>query len=226
MKRKLFLFLFLISVIGVITGILLHIKWLDYISKPLIMISIAGHFLLNSKNVDKKVLKLALIAFLFSLVGDSFLMITNGGVIYFMLGLASFLVAQISYICLFRQTVIIEGREPFLKKNTLYLIGYFIYGISIYILLFNHLDYVLKIAVFVYMLALLSMSAMALNRFKVVNPASFSFVFFGSVLFVISDSIIALNKFLIPIPNDGLFVMSTYMTAQFLIMMGVLKQFE
>jgi len=190
------------------------------------MISIAGHFLLNSKNVDKKVLRFALVAFLFSLFGDMFLMITNRGMIYFMLGLASFFVAQISYIFLFRQTVNIENGEPFLKENTLYLIGYITYGFLIYFLLFNHLDPVLKIAVFVYMLALLSMSAMALNRFKVVNPASFSFVFFGSVLFVFSDSIIALNKFLIPIPNDGLFVMSTYMAAQFLIMIGVLKQFE
>jgi len=100
------------------------------------------------------------------------------------------------------------------------------YGFVIYILLFNHIDLVLKIAVFVYMIALLGMSAMALNRYKTVSSVSFNLVFYGSLLFVISDTLIALNKFLIPIPNDRIFVMSTYIAAQYLMMRGLLKQFE
>ncbi len=190
------------------------------------MISIGGYFLQNSKNLDKKVVRFALFAFLFSLLGDIFLMFTGEGMIFFMLGLGSFLVAQVAYILLFLRTVKISGGEPFLRKNSLYLNGYIIYGFSIYILLFSHLDTVLKIAVFVYMVALLVMSAMALTRYKTVSKASFNFVFYGSVLFVISDTLIALDKFLTPIPNDRLLVMSTYMAAQFLIMKGILKQFE
>ena len=93
-------------------------------------------------------------------------------------------------------------------------------------MLFNQLDIALKIAVFVYMLAIVGMSAMALNRYKTVNKASFIQVFGGSVLFVISDSFIALDKFFTPIPNDRLLVMSTYIAAQYLIMRGILKQFD
>jgi len=76
------------------------------------------------------------------------------------------------------------------------------------------------------MTALLGMSAMALNRFKAVNSVSFFLVFTGSVLFVISDSLIAIDKFLNSIPHDRFWVMSTYISAQLLIMMGILKQFE
>jgi len=76
------------------------------------------------------------------------------------------------------------------------------------------------------MLTLFGMSLMALNRFKTVTLPSFSFVFVGSVLFIISDSIIAIDKFLVQIPHDRFFVMSTYISAQFLIMTGLLKQFE
>jgi uncharacterized membrane protein YhhN len=76
------------------------------------------------------------------------------------------------------------------------------------------------------MLAIMGMSAMALNRFRAVNQLSFSMVFAGSVLFVISDTLIALDKFLTPIQNDRLLIMPTYMAAQFLIMKGILKQFE
>jgi uncharacterized membrane protein YhhN len=153
-------------------------------------------------------------------------MFADRGMSFFILGLASFLIAQIEYIFLFGRTIKIAGAEPFLRKNSLYLIGYIIYGISIYILLFNHLDIILKIAVFAYMLALLGMSAMALNRFKTVPSKSFYIVFIGSVLFVISDSIIAIDKFLVSVPNDRLLIMATYIAAQFLIMKGLLKQFE
>lgn len=225
MKKRLFTFLFILSIIGVFAGIWLQAKWLDYLCKPLIMISIGGYFLLNSKNFDKHIVKLALFAFLFSLFGDSFLMFTNQGTIYFMLGLASFLIAQIFYILLFRQTIKLSGKEPFLS-NRIYLIAYVLCGATIYSLLFNHLDFVLKIAVFIYMTAILSMSAMALNRYKTVSSTSFSFVFFGSVLFVISDTLIAFDKFYIAIPNDRIFVMSIYIAAQYLIMGGILRQVD
>lgn len=37
---------------------------------------------------------------------------------------------------------------------------------------------------------------------------------------------IVLDKFLTPIPNGRIFVMSTYIAAQYLMMRGILKQFE
>jgi uncharacterized membrane protein YhhN len=226
MKKNLATILFIISVTGVFAGIVLHLKWLDYLCKPLIMISIGSYFLLNSKNLEKNIERFALFAFLFSLFGDTFLMFTDKGMIFFMLGLASFLVAQVAYIVLFLSTIKIYGKRPFLRKNLIWLIGYLVYGFGVYFLLFNHLDNVLKIAVFIYMCALLGMSAMALNRFKTVHSASFFLVFTGSILFVISDSLIALDKFLTPIPNDRLLIMLTYIAAQYLIMRGILKQFE
>jgi len=226
MRKYLFTILFIFSVVGVLTGIVFHVKWLDYLCKPLIMISIGGYFLQNSKNLDKKIIRVALIAFLFSLFGDIFLMFTGEGMIFFMLGLGSFLVAQIGYIFLFRHTLKLFGNQSYIRKNPLLLIGYLVFGTIVYYLLFNQLDIVLKIAVLVYMVAILSMSAMALNLFNSVSSASFYLVFAGSVLFVISDTLIALDKFLTPIPNDRLLVMSTYIAAHFLIMMGILKQFK
>ena len=225
MKKSLFTFLFILSIIGVFAGIVLHIELFDYIFKPLIMISIGGYFLSNSEKIDKNVVGLAMFAFLFSLFGDTFLMFANQS-LFFMLGLASFLIAQLFYVFLFRKSIKISGREPFLRRNRIYLIAYILYGASIYSVLFNHLDFVLKIAVFAYMLALLGMSAMALNRFKTVPSASFLFVLFGSVLFVISDSLIALDKFYTEIPDDRILVMSSYIAAQYLMMRGILKQFE
>ncbi len=74
------------------------------------------------------------------------------------------------------------------------------------------------------MTAIFGMAARALNRFKTTSTESFLLVFFGSVLFVLSDTLIAIDKFYVSIPNDGVFVMSTYIAAQYLIMRGILQK--
>ena len=226
MKKSLFHLLFLIIVVGDLVGELLQIKWIDYSFKPFILIWIGGYFLMHAKNIDKKVVKLAVFAFIFSWFGDMLLMFGEIDFIYFMIGLVSFLIAQIFYVFLFLRTINISGKMPFLKKKPYFLIAYIAFGLVVYIVLYSHLDTVLRIAVFVYMTALLSMSAMALNRFGNGHPISFSLVFIGSLLFVLSDTMIALNKFLAPIPYEGILIMTTYISAQYLIMRGLLKQYE
>ena len=44
MNKKVFFFLFILSVTGVFAGIIFHEKWFDFIFKPLIMISLGGMF--------------------------------------------------------------------------------------------------------------------------------------------------------------------------------------
>jgi uncharacterized membrane protein YhhN len=226
MKKSLLHLLFLIIVVGDLVGELLQIKWIDYSFKPFILIWIGGYFLMQAKNIDKKVVRLAVFAFIFSWFGDMLLMFGEIDFIYFMIGLVSFLVAQIFYIFLFLRTINISGKMPFLKKKPYFLIAYIAFGLIVYTILYSHLDAVLRIAVFVYMVALLSMSVMALNRFGNGHPISFSLVFIGSLLFVLSDTMIALNKFLAPIPYEGILIMTTYIGAQYLIMRGLLKQYE
>ncbi|MCF6356163.1 MAG: lysoplasmalogenase [Draconibacterium sp.] len=226
MKKSLFHLLFLIIVVGDLVGELLQIKWIDYSFKPFILIWIGGYFLMHAKNIDTKVVRLAMFAFIFSWFGDMLLMFSEIDFIYFMVGLVSFLIAQIFYIFLFLRTINISGKMPFLKKKPFWLIAYIAFGLIVYTVLYSHLDAVLRIAVFVYMVALLSMSAMALNRFGNGHPISFSLVFIGSLLFVLSDTMIALNKFLAPIPYEGILIMTTYISAQYLIMRGLLKQYQ
>jgi uncharacterized membrane protein YhhN len=48
-------------------------------------------------------------------------------------------------------------------------------------------------------------------------------VFGGATLFMISDSLIAINRFLEPLPRVGIWVMITYIAAQYLILTGLLK---
>lgn len=225
MKKILLHFLFVIIVVGDLIGEYLRLPAIDHIFKPLIMIWISSYFLLFSQGIDKGVIRLALIAFFASWVGDLFMMFSEE-FLFFVLGIASFLAAQVVYVFLFLRTINLSGKKPFLRKKPVWVIMYIAYGIIIYTLLFPHLEGVLKLAVFIYILAIMSMSSMALNRFGNGHPVSFTLVFVGSLIFILSDSMIAINRFLVAIPYEGLLIMITYISAQYLIMRGLLKQYE
>ena len=89
----------------------------------------------------------------------------------------------------------------------------------------NEIQLLMKIILAVYGASLLGMSMMALNRKGRVGMISFLLVFIGSVLFVLSDSMIALNKFqVLDIPRSGFWIMLAYIPAQYLIMRGLTKE--
>ena len=79
------------------------------------------------------------------------------------------------------------------------------------------------IPVMVYAIVLLTMGTWAHKRRGATANASFRYVSAGVILFVISDSLIAVNKFAFEVPGERLLVMSTYIAAQFLIVQGLLK---
>jgi len=49
---------------------------------------------------------------------------------------------------------------------------------------------------------------------------------FGSALFVLSDTFIALDKFYIPIPHNKWIVMITYIAGQYLIVRGITRYIQ
>ena len=59
--------------------------------------------------------------------------------------------------------------------------------------------------------------------YKVNKPANDMFVF-GALMFVLSDSLLAINKFLEPLPYAGISIMLTYCAAQYFIVTGFIIQ--
>jgi uncharacterized membrane protein YhhN len=82
----------------------------------------------------------------------------------------------------------------------------------------------MRLPVIIYTIVILTMLEAAINRYGKVNRLSFILVLAGAILFVISDSLIALNKFGFPFMFSGVAVMTTYIAAQYLIVAGILKQ--
>lgn len=123
----------------------------------------------------------------------------------FMYGMCAFAVSQVCYIFAF-------GFRP-LKLRVgipLYMIG-----IAFLSLIWSNLDSVFSIGVPVYAFCLINMCwrSIALlwrstNILRIICAVS-------SVLFVMSDAMIALNKFYTPINNISVWIMITYYAAQF-----------
>lgn len=196
-------------------------KLLELIAKPLILPWIACYFLVNVSEKNHPVVKPALIAFFFCWLGDIALMFS--GTVYFLSGLGFFLVAHLFYIRLYQKTD--SGFSISLIRNhPAWLLPFAIYGAILLRILLPTVENGLIPAILFYTLALLAMAASALNRHNRVPSASFLLVLAGAVLFVASDSVIALRKFAFEIPHSGFWVMSTYLAAQYLIMLGLLRQ--
>jgi uncharacterized membrane protein YhhN len=215
--------LFAVIVVVELTGRFMDRIQLEYMVKPLIMIWIAIYFLLSKQK--KQFTVPVLIAFFFSWVGDNFLMFSENNELFFFAGVGGFFVAQLTYIYTFATFSEVNVRGP-IQKNRLLIIPFLVYVAGIYLLLFPELEGLMKPIILVYALSLMGMSMMALNRKGRVGQASFRLVFVGSLLFLISDSMIALNKFYLEFTLAGFWIMITYIAAQYLIMRGLILEKE
>ena len=70
------------------------------------------------------------------------------------------------------------------------------------------------------------MGIFAAFRYKKVSPASFNFILIGAIFFMLSDTLLAFNKFTNPLPLAGFLIMSTYIVAQYLIAEGSIEQLK
>jgi uncharacterized membrane protein YhhN len=222
MKTKTYLLhlLFLVIVVLELIGTINGSKWLDYPVKPFILIWIAVYFLIMSKPGPKR--WLVILAFFFSWAGDLLLMFGSKSEIFFFAGVGGFFLSQVTYIQAFRKFSL-TGEKGRISRNPWWILPFLIYLVGIYVYLYPHLEGIMKPVVALYAISLIGMSAAAFNRQGRMDDRSFLVLFCGALFFVISDSLLAINKFAVQIPYSGFWVMLTYMLAQYLIMIGLLR---
>lgn len=175
---------------------------------------------------NKRLISQLQIGMIFALLGDVFLMIRE--VDLFVPGLGAFLLMQLCYSAVFRQEVG-TSKEGFTSGKAigvrLALAGYA--GIFIATLHgpFHKTPALEKLWVPVlgYVFALVIMAMLAALRRDVVPNRSYYTVLTGAVLFVLSDSVIAIDRFLESYAASPFIIMSTYAAAQYLIVTGVVS---
>ena len=182
---------------------------LHFIFKPLTMLIAIAWVILRAMRAGpmRRFDALLIAALVASLAGDVFLMLPGG---YFIPGLASFLVAHLFYIALFRQGV------AWLPSRCA-LIGTLVVGGAMYAWVWAGLaDPVFKVAVAAYVLVIALMLAQAIGRAVLLRDAASIAVALGAGIFMLSDSLIAVNRFVQPLPLASLWVLSSYYLAQIL----------
>jgi uncharacterized membrane protein YhhN len=176
-----------------------------YVCKPLAVVLIIL-IALQSKHPVSPFYKQAVIAgLLFSLAGDIFLMLLDR----FVQGLASFLCAHVFYIAAFT-------RESGGALSFWTLVPFLIYGGLMLRALWPRLGR-LKPAVLIYVAAILAMGWAAAGRRLLTEQSGSLLAFLGAVLFIASDSALALDKFRRPFRSAQLLILLTYFAGQWLI---------
>ncbi|MEQ6434687.1 lysoplasmalogenase family protein [Comamonas sp. w2-DMI] len=189
--------------------------------KPLAMVfalfclaASARSFLESNGNHAKNQVWIAAGALFFSLAGDAFLMFEG----FFIPGLVSFLLAHVCYIALLRSDA------PWLASRRAVACISLVAAAMYALLWLGGLPAALRLPVLAYVGVIATMAAQAWGRHRVLrNPASL-LVAAGASLFMLSDSLLAINRFVQPLPWAAVGVLATYYAAQALILHGFLRR--
>jgi uncharacterized membrane protein YhhN len=221
--KKIFLYLFILATVGEITSVIFDQPLLELICKPALMITLGLCYWAAQKERQEPVVVPVVMAIIFSCFGDVLLMLQRSNPNYFIFGLVAFLFSHIFYIFAYQQHRGDEsGHELQGLQKIRFALPILLAGTGLVTILFNRLGN-LKIPVLLYAGVLTYMVLVALFRFGRTNVSSFAMVFGGAILFMMSDALIAINRFLEPLPNANFWVMITYVSAQYLIVQGLIK---
>ncbi|MDY2586742.1 lysoplasmalogenase [Winogradskyella aquimaris] len=215
-EKQFSILFFVIVLFEILTGSTDSLKLAHYIAKPAIVTSLIFLFVKTSGSLTNSIRRITLLALGSSVLGDILLMFVDTSTHFFTVGLVAFLLAHIMYILVF-----LRHRNK--QKSAIgFVMLLLLYAVGLFYLLQDGLGNML-IPVVIYMIVILSMTTTAFLRKGMVNTLSYNLVFLGAILFMVSDSILALNKFYQPIPLSEISIMLTYAAAQFLIILGILK---
>ncbi|HEY5972305.1 MAG TPA: lysoplasmalogenase [Pseudoxanthomonas sp.] len=206
------------SALGAIAGALLGGPWiwLHYLCKPLTTLLILALAAGASTPVSPRYRALVCVGLVFSLAGDAFLMLPGD---WFVFGLASFLLAHLCYVVAFA-----PGSGPRAK-----LVACLIYAVIAAANLAGLLPRVpveLHAPVLAYVAVLMLMGALAAARGWALRndprlAGSARLAAIGGALFVLSDSVLAWDRFGGGIPLAPLWVLAGYYASSWYIARSV-----
>jgi uncharacterized membrane protein YhhN len=192
-----------------LAGHLLASPLLVYVSQPLATALVLGIALVNwrgSRGSYSYSLSIS-IGLLFSLVGDIFLLWPS---LYFIHGLAAFLLTHLAYLIAFTR----DARFP---ARVWIWILYLAFAATLYAFLYPSLPVPLKLPVALYSALLSSMAAQAMGRFLVVKTKPAQSAAIGAVFFMLSDFLLAFDRFHTLILLAPVLILIPYYLGQWLI---------
>jgi alkenylglycerophosphocholine/alkenylglycerophosphoethanolamine hydrolase len=184
------------------------IKWLAII--PLALL------LWRNRRLNRSVTLAAVGLFIHS-IGD--IVITIDGELFFLLAIVAFLIGHLFYLAAFW-----PYKRPFSTIPTSQkagIMGIVLFALIVSVFLVPSLDGAMKTAVPIYILVITAMAVVSwLGDFQS------WWIRIGVVSYMVSDSVLAYNAFVAPVPFEGFITWPTYYFAQLLIAVGFLWEQE
>lgn len=213
MKKNVWIVVFFIALAADLIFIYSNAETWRNISKPLVTISLVIYFIYRVTGIESPLKKWIISGLIFSCLGDIFLLFQKDNR-FFLFGLSAFLLAHLMYIFFFHQVRIIER----LRGKAWLLLPIAVYYAFIITLLSPYLDE-MKIPVRIYAVVISFMFMLALHMLYTSNKKAGWYMAGGAFIFVISDSLLALDKYKVYDVPDTI-IMLTYAIAQLLIVKG------
>lgn len=192
---------------------------LQYFSKPSLMLLLIFYFVINARNLAAaKYLIIA--ALVFSWLGDVLLLLDKQFKSFFIYGLIAFLVAHIFYISYFWKIRKLNNITNL--PSPLIFVGIAAYSLALFAFVSPNVKNLL-VPVAIYALVISIMFAVSFTAFDLRKQTFGKICIAGTFLFLISDSILAINRFVAPFTLAPVLTMLTYALAQLLITEGSLR---
>lgn len=195
--------------------IVCDIPYARFITKPLLMILLGCYCWWQAGGLYHPVRNFIFMAIIFSWWGDVFLLFAE----FFIPGLISFLLAHILYTSFF---LWVKPKPKSNYKEWLIALLVLAYAGFFFQFLDPHLG-ALRIPVMAYTAVITIMLLSAVFAFGIRGTQWGKLSVGGAALFVLSDSILATEKFYVSFPGSSVLVMLTYGLAQWMIVDGSVK---
>ena len=209
---------FLLILAAHLVSIIAQHELTEYITKPMLVAYLLVFFLQHANSLDRGLKIPFILALLLSWAGDVLLMFQSKDANFFMAGLGAFLLAHIGYIVFLHKLRVRES----IRSNAWFLLIIVVYYASLLSFLSPYLGD-MKMPVRVYGLVISFMLLLAFHMAYHSNRVAGRYLVIGACLFVISDSILAINKFYQPFAGAGLLIMASYAFAQLCLVMGAIR---
>lgn len=188
-------------------------RWLHYVSKPLATLLLLWMVLGAAPVVASGYQRLIAVGLVLSAVGDTFLMLRGD---WFVPGLVSFLLAHIAYATAF-------ARGASTGATAVALLAYASVSALVLVGLLPSVPTALQPPVVAYVAVIAVMAALAAARgwrlrntpVQTAHPARIAAL--GGALFILSDTLLAWNRFVTDIPVAIVWVLASYYAAQWCI---------
>lgn len=182
-------------------------RWVTYVFRPLAGIAILAIALAARTPVDSRYAWGIVAGLVLALVGDVFLMLPRD---LFVAGLASFAGTHVCFLVAFTSdTRFAASLPPFVLLGAI--------GAGVVAFIWRGVGRRLRIPVIVYVALLVSMASQAWTRNLALDGAATLAAAVGATLFLLSDAVLSVDKFLKPFTAARLVVLGTFYAADWLI---------